>query len=88
MSVSGWGLATYGDPCRECGYDWSVPQQDAIQLVMDMPRVLRELVADKDVARRHPDLSWSVLEYVCHVGDNLRISAERLIGVAAGGLER
>ena len=33
---------------------------------------------------RHGDLSWSVVAYVCHVGDNLRIWAERLAGVALG----
>lgn len=82
--MSEWGRATYGDPCRECGYEWSISQQDAIQLVMDMPAALRKLVAGKDVSVRHPDLSWSLLEYVCHVADNLRISAERLAGIAAG----
>ena len=83
--MSEWGRATYGDPCRECGYDWSLSQRDAVELVTKMPRVLRALIADRDVSKRHPDLSWSVLEYACHVADNLRISAERLVGVAAGG---
>lgn len=83
--MSEWGRATYGDPCRECGYDWSLSQRDAVELVTEMPGVLRALTADRDVSSRHPDLSWSVLEYVCHVADNLRISAERLVGAAAAG---
>ena len=59
-----------------------------MELVTEMPGILRALIADRDTSKRHPDLSWSVLEYVCHVADNLRISAERLVGVAAGGPER
>jgi hypothetical protein len=34
---------------------------------------------------RHPDLGWTVAGYVAHVGDNLRIWAERLAGITAGG---
>ena len=82
--MSEWGRVTYGDPCRECGFDWSLSQQDAVDLVAQIPELFGELVRGKDVSKRHPDLSWSVLEYVCHVVDNLRISAERLVGVAAG----
>lgn len=41
-------------------------------------------VAGASGDERHPDLAWSVTAYVCHVGDNLRVWAERLAGVAAG----
>jgi hypothetical protein len=86
--MSDWGRKTFGDPCRECDYDWSISQEDAISLVGEMPSVFRKLVEGQDVSRRHPDLSWSVKQYVCHVVDNLRISAERLAGAAAGGDRR
>lgn len=42
------------------------------------------LLAHAQGSERHPDLSWSVGSYVCHVSDNLRIWAERLAGSAAG----
>lgn len=83
--MSEWGRTTYGNPCRECGYDWSLSQDEAISLVSKMPIVFRSLVEGQDVSRRHADLAWSVKQYVCHVVDNLRISAERLAGAAAGG---
>jgi hypothetical protein len=84
LVVSDWGRRTYGQPCRECGYDWSLSEEGAVELVSEMPEILREAIRGKDVSKRHPDLSWSVLEYLCHVADNLRISAERLVGIAAG----
>lgn len=83
--MSDWGRRTFGDPCRECGYDWSISQEDAISLVTEVPSSFRELVEGADVSRRHADLSWSVKAYVCHVADNLRVWAERLAGVALGG---
>jgi hypothetical protein len=53
-------------------------------LVVDLPDSYAELLADATGNERHPDLGWSVCEYVCHVGDNLRIWAERLMGVVRG----
>ncbi len=76
---------TYGDPCRECGFGWSIPLEGATTMVSDGPIEFTALLAGAVGDERHPDLGWSVAEYVCHVGDNLRIWAERLIGVAAGG---
>lgn len=28
--MEAWGAALYGNPCRECGFDWSISPQDAI----------------------------------------------------------
>ena len=82
--MSEYGRKTYGDPCRECGFVWSIGQADAAELVTGIPRRLGELLAGLDASLRHPDLSWSVGAYVCHVADNLRIWAERLAGQALG----
>lgn len=82
--VSGWEEGLYGDPCRDCGYDWSISQADAVSLVLGTPEAYRELLRGADGHERHPELSWSVVAYVCHVGDNLRIWAERLAGIARG----
>jgi hypothetical protein len=45
---------------------------------------LRTTLVGADGSEQHPDLSWSVVGYVCHVADNLRIWAERLAGLASG----
>jgi hypothetical protein len=82
--MSSWGVAVYGHPCRQCGYRWDVSAADARGTVADLPATYGEVLAGARGDERHPDLAWSVAEYVCHVGDNLRIWAERLMGVARG----
>jgi len=83
--VSEWGRETYGDPCRECGFSWSVATSDARTMVAGLPERLALLLSDASGDERHPDLGWSVTGYVAHVGDNLRIWAERLAGITRGG---
>jgi hypothetical protein len=83
--VSDWGRALYGDPCRECGFEWSTSLEDATTLVRNLPTSYEEVVAGAAGSERHRELAWSVTAYVCHVSDNLRIWAERLAGVAGGG---
>jgi hypothetical protein len=82
--MSAWGVRTFGDPCRECGYGWTLPLDDVLALVGAVPARYREVLAGCDGSERHPDLSWSAVAYVCHVADNLRIWAERLAGLARG----
>jgi hypothetical protein len=77
--VSDWGRATYGDPCRECGHGWSHDPQDLIATVRASPHEMHRALAGSDGTQRSSDLAWDAREYVCHVGDNLRIWAERLI---------
>ncbi len=76
-----WGAELYGDPCRDCGYGWSVTPQEAIQILLRLPVQFRALLDGCTGQERHPDLSWGPTAYVCHVADNLRAWAE---GVAAG----
>lgn len=80
-----WGAALYGDPCTECGYDWSMSTDDAIRVVASAPVRYTELLSGTDGSQRHPDLVWTAGAYVCHVSDNLRIWAERVAGAALGG---
>lgn len=54
-------------------------------MVAGLPPSYVALLATATGVERHPDLGWSVAEYVCHVADNLRIWAERLMGIAGGG---
>jgi uncharacterized damage-inducible protein DinB len=82
--VNDWGRRTFGQPCRECGFDWDTSQSGAGALVAGTPAVMADLLAGTDGAQRHGELAWSAAAYVAHVADNLRIWAERLAGLAAG----
>ena len=74
-----WGTKIYGNPCRECGFDWSTPMEAAAALITDVPdRYTRLLESQDGSSVRHPSLVWSVGAYVCHVADNPRIWAERM----------
>jgi hypothetical protein len=84
-----WWIAEWGNPCRECGFDWSQPPETAIAAVEALPDRFDAVLAGRTGAERAPDAhpgrpSWSAKAYVFHVADNLRIFAERLEGVFAG----
>jgi hypothetical protein len=79
-----WSIATYGSPCRECGFSWSITLEDAVDLVGSLRTEYRLALSDALGSERHPDLPWSAGAYVCHVADNLHIWTERLQGVVWG----
>jgi hypothetical protein len=79
-----WGRSTYGDPCRQCAFRWTVTREEAVATVEATAADLTTLLSGADGSERHPDLTWSVAGYVCHIADNLRIWAERLAGLVAG----
>ena len=79
-----WGIATYGDPCHECGYGWTMSKEEAVAFVSTIPDSYADLLKGTDGSARHADLSWTAGMYVCHVSDNFRIWAERLAGVSLG----
>lgn len=80
-----WGVRTWGEPCRECGFSWSLSTDEGVATMARMPARFREAVGSADGAAVGAGLTWSVTAYVCHVADNLRIFAERMVGVARGG---
>ena len=80
-----WAESTFGDPCRECGFSWATSREDALTLVTTLPARYRELTASASGTERHPDLGWNVTQYVSHVVDNLRMSAERMVGALESG---
>lgn len=82
--MSTWGASQYGDPCRECGFDWLTSREEAIALIGTAPDRYTDILRGRKGSERHPDLDWSAGAYVCHVVDNLRIWAERLAGAALG----
>jgi hypothetical protein len=89
-SVEPWGAALYGDPCTQCGWSWprdavsNIDTVSNIDYVRSVPEAYARLLDGRSGAERHPDLAWSVTGYVCHVGDNLRLWAERVAGVLRG----
>lgn len=42
VAVDEWSIATYGSPCRECGFSWSLTVEDAVDLVDSLPTEYRE----------------------------------------------
>lgn len=81
--VNAWGPVTFGDPCRECGFDWNITADDAVAVVLGAPAAYRDALRDASGSESTPDLVWNVTAYVAHVADNLRVWGERL--AAAGG---
>ena len=79
-----WSKATYGSPCPDCGYSWSMSIEETIDLVHSLPAEYRSTLGEASGSERHPDLAWSVTAYVCHVADNLRTWSERLQGAIRG----
>ena len=86
--LSQWGPSTYGDPCRECGYDWQQSTEDSLASIGNIRQAFRLLIRPSDAGRFGSGLTWSAKAYVFHVADNFRIWAERLEAPASGGPAR
>jgi hypothetical protein len=80
-----WGAELYGEPCRECRFVWDLGPGDAVLLTERMPERFERALAGATGRERLPELGWDVTGYVAHVGDNLRIWAERLTGARLSG---
>jgi hypothetical protein len=83
--MDNWGAPLYGDPCRECGFEWGAGVAASTALMRDLPDSIDELVIGATGTERVPGLGWNVAAYISHMTDNLRIWSERLVGVASGG---
>lgn len=65
--------------CEECGFDWQLAGQDAIDLVIRSPEAATAAIArNPDPAQRSGE-TWSVSMYLWHLVDVLRIGTERLL---------
>jgi hypothetical protein len=53
------------------------------QVVERVPEDMVLALTGTDGTARHPSLTWDGRSYICHVVDNLRIWAERLVGAVA-----
>src|SRR5215471_11838829 len=65
--------------CAECGFDWEMARQNAVELVARAPdAAVAAITGLKDPMRRTGD-RWSASMYVWHLVDVLRIGTERLL---------
>lgn len=85
--MNSFGITTYGDPCRECGFEWLTSLDASAGLIAGAPRRYTELLDGQDGTSKHHDLTWTVKAYVFHVADNICIWAERLWSRATVGQE-
>ncbi len=77
------GVERYGEPCRACGYSWSLSYDEALQKVCEAPGRLRELIEGReDAAMQKPDEdTWSPSGYVWHLSDWFRIQGQRIYAI-------
>ena len=68
-------------------FDWSISPQGAIDWVSNLQPRLTAVTASAGGSERRETGGWSVIQYVCHVGDNLRQWSERLQGARLAGTE-
>lgn len=78
-----WGARLFGDPCRECGFGWSMTAEQALSWMQGAPNLFA--AATRAAQGTERGAGWSVREYVSHVGDNLRQWAERVQGARLTG---
>jgi hypothetical protein len=77
----------FGDPCRGCGYSWSLDGDSCRQIIKNAPQDYRHLLRGRDGSEHIARLDWNARAYVAHVVDNTRIWAERVAAVALGSTE-
>lgn len=81
-----WGTELYGDPCRDCGFGWTLAPAQAVDVVAGLPDRFDDVLRDASGDERIPLLGWTAGGYVCHVVDNLRIWSERMSGARLTGV--
>lgn len=81
-----WGPALFGQPCRECGFDWSLSPSEAVAAIADAPAEVARRIRKARGDERRASGGWSVSEYVSHVSDNLRNWAERVQAARLAGV--
>jgi len=65
--------------CAECGFDWQITRQDAIELVAQAPDGAGAAITGIEDPARRTGERWSASMYVWHLVDVLRIGTERLL---------
>lgn len=65
--------------CAECGFDWHLTCQDAIDLVAQVPDAAAAAITGIHDPLRRTGEAWSASMYLWHLVDVLRIGTERLL---------
>ncbi len=65
--------------CAECGFDWQMTCQNAIELVAQVPRAAAAAITSINDPTQRTGERWSASMYVWHLVDVLRIGTERLL---------
>jgi len=68
--------------CAECGFDWEIARQNAVELVAQAPDAATAAITGIKDPMRHTGDRWSASMYVWHLVDVLRIGTERLLTLA------
>ena len=72
-----------GEACGECGFVYNeADAPDAAQRVRALSKTVADRLLERQVneVRRHvPPLTWSALEYGCHLRDDLLVQRERVL---------
>ena len=68
-----------GDRCGECGFDWTIPSDDAIDICSDAEPLVRIAMGEDTSTGGVDRMLWTKSMYVWHLVDALGISAERLL---------
>ena len=64
--------------CPQCGFDWTLTEAVALDLVSPAPSLYSRALAGREGARHGAGGSWSPREYLWHVVDVLRHVTENL----------
>lgn len=64
--------------CGECGFAWDTPILDGLRMIERLPRDIGEVIATREHAlcERPAPMVWSPNEYIWHLVDIFRLSAE------------
>src|SRR5215467_1565229 len=65
--------------CAECGFDWEMARQNAVELVARAPDAAVAAITGIKDPMQHTGDRWSASMYVWHLVDVLRIGSERLL---------
>ncbi len=65
--------------CAECGFDWTMARQAAIDLVAQAPDAVSAALARNPDPSQRTGTPWSAAMYLWHLVDVLRIGTERLL---------
>jgi hypothetical protein len=66
------------EQCAECGFNWDTPILDGLRVITRLPEAIGECIASRDdvLYERPVRTVWSPNEYIWHLADVFRLSAE------------